>query len=160
MRYSIGTSSGSMVAGTGVYGNNTAQLTYPVGVYFDSLSNSLIICNHISHNIVRWPLGATRWTLLAGDITANRGNSSTFLNYPTKVTLDPMGNLYVADRNNHRIQLFMDGQFEGITIAGMTGMNGSNSNLLNEPWSVALDRQLNLYVADSKNHRIQKFLRY
>ena len=71
-----------------------------------------------------------------------------------------MGNLYVADRNNHRIQLFMNGQLEGITIAGITSTIGSNSTLLTVPWSVALDNQLNLYVADSANHRVQKFLRY
>ena len=160
MRYTVGASSGSMVAGTGVYGTNMAQLTSPVGIYFDSLTNSLIISNHIANNIVRWPLGALRWTLLAGNLNGTSGANSTFLRYPTRLTLDPMGNLYVADRDNHRIQLFMNGQFEGITIAGITNINGSNATLLSAPWSVTLDSQLNLYVADSNNHRVQKFLRY
>ncbi|CAF4005724.1 unnamed protein product, partial [Rotaria sp. Silwood1] len=31
-----------------------------------------------------------------------------------------MGNMYVADRENQRMQLFMNGQTEGITIAGVT----------------------------------------
>lgn len=160
MRYSLDASSGYMVAGTGVFGRNTTFLTNPVGIYFDSLSNSLIIANHFAHNIVRWPLGATSWTLLAGDINGNPGNNATTLNLATGVTLDPMGNLYVADRNNHRIQLFMNGQFEGMTIAGATNITGNNASLLSAPWSVALDSQLNLYVADSNNHRVQKFLRY
>lgn len=160
MRYLLGTSSGYIVAGTSVYGKNITQLADPVGIYFDSLSNSLIIANHLAYNIVRWPLGATNWSLLAGDINGNAGNDTTTLNHPTVVTLDPMGNLYVADRDNQRIQLFMSGQTEGITIAGVTGMNGSNSTLFNSPWSVAFDNQLNLYVADANNHRIQKFLRY
>ena len=160
MRYSIGASSGSIVAGTGVYGNSSTQLTDPVGIYFDSLSSSLILVNHFAHNIVRWPLGATSWSLLAGNISGNAGNGTMALDHPTHVRLDPMGNIYVADRDNHRIQLFMSGQLEGITIAGVTGINGSNSTLFNKPWSVAFDGQLNLYVADSNNHRIQKFLRY
>jgi hypothetical protein len=76
------------------------------------------------------------------------------------MTFDPMGNMYVADRSNHRIQLFMSNQFEGITIAGVTDTLGANANLLNMPWAVRLDTQLNLYVAHSNNHRIQKILRY
>jgi len=82
------------------------------------------------------------------------------LTRPTHVTFDPMGNMYVADRNNQRIQLFMNGETEGITIAGVTGITGSNSILLNQPWSIELDNQFNLYVADSSNNRIKKFVRY
>ena len=160
MHYTLGASSGSIVVGTGLSGIDNAHLTSPVGVYFESLSNSLIIANHLAHNIVRWPLDATNWTLIVGDINGNFGNDSKTLYYPTVVVLDPMGNLYVADRNNHRIQLFMNGQLKGITIAGITSTIGSNSTLLSVPWSVALDNQLNLYVADSANHRVQKFLRY
>jgi hypothetical protein len=66
-----------------------------------------------------------------------------------------MGNLYVADRDNHRIQFFLVGQSNGTTIAGITGISGTNSTLLNVPRSLALDNQLNLYVVDTSNHRIQ-----
>ena len=76
------------------------------------------------------------------------------------MTIDPMGNLYVADRNNHRIQFFLNGQLNGTTIAGITSTSGNNSTTLSQPRSVKLDSQLNLYVADASNHRIQKFLRY
>jgi hypothetical protein len=76
------------------------------------------------------------------------------------LTLDPMGNLYVADRDNYRIQFFFAGQSNGITIAGMTEISGNSSTLLNSPKSIALDNQLNLYVSDSNNHRIQMFQRY
>ena len=76
------------------------------------------------------------------------------------VTLDSMGNIYVADRDNHRIQLFLAGQSNGTTIAGVTGRPGSNSTSLYKPYSVALDTQLNLYVADTYNDRVQKFIHY
>ncbi|CAF4644933.1 unnamed protein product [Rotaria sp. Silwood1] len=160
MCYVSGASSGFLVAGNSTPGTSTTLLENPVRVYFNSFSNSLIIVNHIANNIVRWPLGATNWTLLAGDINGNQGNNATTLYHPIDVTLDPMGNMYVADRENHRIQLFMNGQTEGITIAGVTGVNGGNSTLFNSPWLIELDSQLNLYVADSNNHRIQNFLRY
>jgi len=47
-----------------------------------------------------------------------------------------------------------------LTIAGFTGVNGSNVSLLSFPCGIALDSQLNLYVSDYSNHRIQKFLHY
>jgi len=76
------------------------------------------------------------------------------------VSLDPMGNIYVADMANHRIQVFLSGQSIGRTIAGITGINGPNATALNEPRWVTLDKQLNLYVSDTSNHRVQMFKRY
>lgn len=54
----------------------------------------------------------------------------------------------------------MIGQTVATTIAGVTSTSGSNSTLLNTPHAVRLDNQLNLYVTDTYNHRIQKFTRY
>lgn len=153
-----GASSYAVAGGAGA-GTGPTQLSSPRGIYFDSSSASLIIANYGAHNIVRWVLGATSWTLIAGT-TGSAGRLSTQLNGPRSVTMDSMGNIYVADTNNHRIQLFMDGQSGGITIVGITGTTGSSFTLLAYPSSVVLDSQRNLYVADTNNHRIQKFLRY
>jgi len=71
-----------------------------------------------------------------------------------------MGNIYVADRDNRRIQFFSIGQSNGMTIAGITGITGANASLLSSIASVVLDTQLNLYVSDSGNHRIQKLMRF
>jgi sugar lactone lactonase YvrE len=153
------TSNGT-VAGGGIGGGNTrTQLLSPRGVHFDSGSNSLIIANYGGHNVVRWVLGAANWTLLAGSITGMPGSSSTDLNYPTDVTLDSYGNLYVADTYNNRIQFYEPGQSNGTTIAGVTGIIGSNATLLHYPYSMRVDAQLNLYVLDSYNQRVQKFMR-
>ncbi len=48
------------------------------------------------------------------------------------VTLDPMGNLYVADRFNHRIQFFLTSD---ITIASVNGQFGNDSNTFNSPYT-------------------------
>ncbi|CAF0925354.1 unnamed protein product [Adineta steineri] len=160
MCYLSGALSGSIVAGGLGSGTNNTQLSSPFGIYFDSLSNSLIIANGNANNIVRWTLGASSWTLLAGNANGMSGNTSTEFNIPMDVTLDPMGNMYVVERLNHRIQFFPMGETIGTTIAGLTGISGSNSMLLNQPMSVTLDSQLNLYVADTFNSRIQKFVRY
>lgn len=71
-----------------------------------------------------------------------------------------MGNMYIIDRHSHRVQVFPVGQSTGVTIAGITGKSGINATLLDSPTSLVLDNQLNLYVVDCLNHRIQKFLRY
>ncbi|CAF3668854.1 unnamed protein product [Rotaria sordida] len=153
-----GASSGTVAAGGNGLGTANTQLKYPVGVYFDASSNSLIIANTGANNVVRWVLGASSWTLIAGSMNGTKGSNATLLNYPVGVTMDSMGNIYVADRNNHRIQFFLAGQSTGITIAGVTNSSGDSAKLLYNPYSIILDAQLNLYVADTYNHRIQKFI--
>ena len=160
MRYTEGSNTGVRVAGGNGRGSNTNQLNYPMGIYFESSSNSLIIANTLANNIVRWRIGDSNWTLIAGNLNASSGNSPSSLHNPFGLTVDPMGNLYVADRANIRVQFFLTGETEGRTIAGITGVTGSNSSLLDRPYGIILDNQLNVYVADTWGNRVQKFLRY
>ena len=160
MGYRSGNTSGFVVAADNGPGLNNTQLNFPISVYFDSLSKSLLISNFANNQIVRWVVGQNHWDIVAGSITGETGNSSILLNGPIGLTLDPMGNLYVADLFNHRIQLFLNDELNATTIAGSTGQLGDNDTLLNLPYAVALDNQLNLYVADNQNHRVQQFLRY
>ena len=106
------------------------------------------------------PSRASNWTLIVGNSSGFPGNTSTELQSPTDVTLDPMGNIYVSDFNNHRIQFFLRDQSIGKTIVGITSISDNSSTVLNRPISLKLDNQLNLYVVDYINNRIQKFLRY
>ncbi|CAF3743386.1 unnamed protein product [Rotaria sp. Silwood1] len=46
----------------------------------------------------------------------------------------------------------------GITVAGITNNSGNADNQLNFPTDVKLDYEHNLYIVDSNNHRIQKYL--
>ena len=160
MAYAKNAINGTVVFGGQGAGLNRTQLYSPVGIYLDYISNSLIIANYAVNNVVRWTRTEQQWTLMAGDINGVENSTSTTLRAVTDMILDPMGNMYVADRNNHRIQLFMSGEYLGQTIAGVTGVSGINASLLNSPWCVKLDNQLNLYVLDTYNHRVQKFLRY
>jgi hypothetical protein len=65
-------------------------------------------------------LDANSWQVIVGDIIGSSGNSSATLNDCAGVTLDPMGNLYITDTKNHRIQLFSSGPTSGITIADIS----------------------------------------
>ena len=150
--------SGSVLAGGNGGGYTNTQLHTPLGFSYVSYSNSLIIANYGAHNVVQWTLGANNWTLVAGGLNGLNGSSSKLLGAPVGVTVDPMGNVYIADTRNQRIQLFLQGQLEGITIAGVTDVPGANATLLNYPYWVQLDSQLNLYVCEFAGKRIQKFL--
>jgi len=158
--YTSGATSGILVADGNGNGTNNAQLNLPVGIHFDSPSNSLFVANYASNNVVQWVLGANSWMLVAGSINGSTGSSPSLLNRPTGVTTDPMGNIYVADKTNQRIQFFYAGQSNGTTIAGGAGFGSVNNTFLYFPSQVKLDNQLNLYVTDQLNHRAQKFLRY
>ncbi|CAF4038435.1 unnamed protein product [Rotaria sp. Silwood2] len=160
MQYLSGESTGTVVAGGNGRGTSNTQLNAPYSFVFDSFTNSFIIVNYGAHNVVRWILGATSWILLAGSASGISGSTSTLLCNPLSVVLDPMNNMYISDTANHRIQLFLSGDSNGTTIVGITGSSGIGSTRLNRPYWAILDSQLNLYVADTFNHRVQKFERY
>ncbi|CAF0814447.1 unnamed protein product [Adineta steineri] len=152
MRYLSGASSGDVVVGI------NGELNGPRGLYYDVLSNSILIANAQANNILRWVYGANSSTLVAGDSNGLSGNTSLLFASPVDVKLDSMGNVYVADESKKRIQFFLYGQVNGTTIAGVNGIAGSTSMLFNTPCALAIDNELNLYVADIYNSRIQQFL--
>jgi len=86
--------------------------------------------------------------------------------FPYGIAVDSLGNVYVADTWNHRIQKF-DSNGTYITQWGINNVvgslgYGSGLGILNgqfyAPAGVAVDNLgKNVYVADMKNHRIQKF---
>ena len=83
------------------------------------------------------------------------------LRYPTGVAVDNADNLYIADRNNHRI-LKIDSTGTITTFAGTEerGFGGDGGPAvqarLRYPTGVAVDGAGNLYIADQNNHRLRK----
>jgi hypothetical protein len=91
------------------------------------------------------------------------------LNSPVGVALDDMGNLYIADRFNHRIRKVIAATDIIITVAGsgptgpgnggFSGDGESATNArLNLPTDVAIDKLGNLYITDTLNNRIRKVI--
>jgi DNA-binding beta-propeller fold protein YncE len=72
---------------------------------------------------------------------------------PRGIAVDQVGNVYVADSGNHRIQKFdSNGQ-----LIIQWGSEGDGPGQFKEPWGLAVDAEGNVYVADTWNHRVQKF---
>ncbi len=66
------------------------------------------------------------------------------------------GNLYVADRGNHRIQKY-DSSGSYVSTLGVTGVSGADNSHFYDPIGIAVDSSGNVYVADMYNYRIQKY---
>lgn len=87
-------------------------------------------------------------------IVNNQGINNSQLNSPVDVVIDYARNLYIADRDNHRVQKYLLGSSIGQTVAG-NGLKGSSQYQLNSPSRVLIDSNENLYIADMNNNRIQ-----
>ena len=79
---------------------------------------------------------------------------------PAGLAFDPEGNLYIADRENHRVRkIDTNGNistFAGIGKAGFSGDGGpAVSAKLNLPSGLATDEKGNLYISDRSNDRIR-----
>ncbi|MCX7839481.1 MAG: SMP-30/gluconolactonase/LRE family protein [Anaerolineae bacterium] len=78
--------------------------------------------------------------------------------FPRNIAFDAQGNFYVVDSDNHRIQKFnANGEF--ILAWGTRSPDNiaPPPSTFNQPWGIAVDKSGNVYVADTWNHRIQKF---
>jgi uncharacterized protein (TIGR03437 family) len=94
----------------------------------------------------------------AGD---NGAATAARLNAPAGLALDADGGLYIADTGNHRIRHVTAGGFirtiAGTGEAGFSGDDGAAlSAQLNTPTAVAVDSRGNIYIADSRNHRVRR----
>jgi sugar lactone lactonase YvrE len=156
----VNTWAGSGAAGDADGTGTAAEFDSPVGLAMDRAGN-LFVADQGNHRIRKIaPDGVVSTFAGTGDAGAKNGDrlSATF-RHPEGLAFDAAGNLFVADRDNHRIRKIApdgavttfagDGQAryrEGIGIAAS----------FNEPTSLAFDAAGALIVCDSHNHRLRK----
>lgn len=117
-----------------------------------------------NNNRVRQVTAAGVASFIAGNTAGNvegAGTTARF-NVPRGIVYSPTANrIYIADSQNNRIrEVTTDGTgtvtpFAGQTSGGWVEGNGIAAKF-NNPQGMAVDGSGNLYVADTKNHRIRK----
>ena len=155
-------------AGTAGAGNG--QFNGPFGIAVD-LEGNLYVADQYNSRIQKFTTAGVYVTKWGGF-----GNGQGQFNNPYDVTVDAVGNVFVADSSNHRIQKFNStGSFLlawgwDVKVGGVTGFEtcgpldtckagtaGAGIGQLNTPAGVTVDGAGNVYIADTENHRIQKF---
>ena len=84
---------------------------------------------------------------------ANPSKIIAGLNNPRGVITNSKGNILVTEGEAHCVSVFSR---EGQKLFSF-GNKGNGNQQFDCPWGIAVDKDDNIYVADSSNHRIQKF---
>jgi DNA-binding beta-propeller fold protein YncE len=109
---------GITIAGiTSSPGTASNRLNRPWDLALD-WSNTLYITDRYNNRVQKYLYGSSNGTTIAGRSNGIAGLSSTALNNPSGISIDPSGNFYVGDMLNHRVEFFVKNNFSGVTIAG------------------------------------------
>ncbi|CAF0938982.1 unnamed protein product [Adineta steineri] len=84
--------------------------------------------------------------------TGIEGTNSDQLQGPMGIFVDVNLDLYVADCQNNRVQLFRSEESNGITVVGSTSLNPTIK--LDCPSGIILDAEKYLFIVERNNHRI------
>jgi len=86
--------------------------------------------------------------------------TSAGLHFIQDIAVDSSGNLYIADCNNHCIRYVSNNIITTICGTGNAGYSGdgdlARSATLNRPQGICLDKNNNIYIADTGNNVIRK----
>ena len=142
------------------------DLALPTGVVTD-LSGNIFIADSDNHQVLRVDAHSQVVTTVAGSgVQGDSGDggpaTSAELNFPIGLTIDGLGNLFIADRNSHRVRKVDASTGHISTLAG-TGKIGAPSDgvpaistPLSYPNALAIDGLGNLFIADSIANRVRR----
>ena len=154
-------------SGTADGTNSTARFLYPSDPVMDG-SGAIYVTDTRNFTIRKLTPIGTNWvvTTIAGQAglsgSADGTNSDARFYYSDGLTMDPEGNLFVADTGNHTIRYVTQAGTNWVvrTIAGLAGVSGDvdGSNSLarfNYPHGVAIASDGSLLVTDGSNYKIR-----
>jgi len=162
--------------GTGGYSGDggdalSANIASPKGIFYDA-SGNLFIADSGNYRIRKIDVATNIISTVAGNgvgTFAGDGGlaTSASLWVPVDIHVDSVGNIYIADRDNHRIRKVdqATGVINTVVGSGPTGLGSGSfsgdgglatSARLNSPSGVFVDSSGNIFIADNGNHRIRK----
>ena len=147
-----------------------ARLNSPLSVEW--YNGELYIADYLNHRIRRVDGDGNIWTVVGANTGNQTGdNAKGFidnvdandarLEQPKGIAFDSAGNMYFADRENHRVRR-VDAVTNIITTVAGTGATGFSGDgepavdaRLFSPRDVVIDEFDNIYVADTTNRRVR-----
>lgn len=161
----------STFAGNGTFGYSgdgglatSAQLRQPNGLTIDGAGN-IYIADDFNHCVRRVTPAGIISTFAGTGVQGYSGDggpaTSAQLNKPYGLTIDRMGNIYIAEYLNHCVRKVTPAgiisTFAGTGVQGFSGDGGpAVSAQLREPTGVIPDGAGNIYIADNSNYRVRK----
>ena len=147
----------------------------PQGIAVDG-SGNLYVADGSNHRVLRFNNAASKANGAAADavfgqadFTSNlKGTAANKMATPTSVAVDKSGNLYVGERGNSRILIFLNAQAKtngasaDIVLGKSTFTDSSTVTIANRaniylPYALAVDKKNNLYAADGGFNRVLVF---
>ncbi|CAF1268701.1 unnamed protein product [Rotaria sordida] len=129
-----------------------SNVTFPSNVYVDDDGNSeptVYAALYKSDRVNQWVNGSKEAVQLGGECRSCTG-----------IAVDNEKNVYMSEPTRHRVLKWSRRTNTTTIIAGQTDQPGSMSNQLRRPQGIHIDRTHGtLYVADSDNNRVQKWLK-
>ena len=161
----------STIAGSGVEGfaqnvqATDAPLVRPRSVFVDTIGNVFFADSGLDR-IMRIAVSGVLTTVVGDGFPDFSGDglpaTRASVNNPRGVFVDTDGSIYFADTNNHRVRK-VDGETGLVsTIAGdgepqyLDDGYAASSSPINSPSDVFLDRDGNVFIADSGNNRVRR----
>jgi DNA-binding beta-propeller fold protein YncE len=136
-RIQVFTPEGTLIRSWGSYGKEPGQFDRPQSIALSG--GRAYVADAANHRIQVFTLEG-KFLKLWGD-----------LKYPYSVSLDPEGNVLVAEYGRHRVTKFSP---DGAPLA-CAGKPGTGPGDLNTPWSAIPIGGDRIAVVDSGNHRVQ-----
>ena len=156
-KWAPGAAAGTTVAGGNGAGsalNQFGSVNGPTGVTVDAGGN-LYVADFSNNRILKFPPGSTGATLgvvVAGGNGA--GSNPNQFSYCQDVYVDGSGDLFISDVGNQRIQEWLPGATQGITVAGAAV---SAVPSISEIIGLTLDAAGNIYVADQSGEQVTEW---
>ena len=157
------------VSAPGGFAATATNLDAPADVVVDGAGNVWV--SDWEHNrVVKYPapisngMAATAALGQPDLVSSGCNTTQTGLCEPTGITLDAAGNVWVSDSNNNRVLRFPAGSASGASADLVLGEpdfvssgGGATASLMNEPNTVIVDNDGNVWVADAGNNRVLQF---
>ncbi|CAF1197609.1 unnamed protein product, partial [Adineta ricciae] len=128
-----------------VQGNSSGEFNQSYSIFI--FNTSLYVLEHLGKRIQKMSLNGSNPVVVLNVKDLSR---------PLCLFINGNENIYVSDRDAHKVLLFRTNSTSGLVVAG-NGSDGSTDTQLNQPYGIFVNEIGTIYVADSLNHRIMKW---